>query len=103
MTGFDFNQAAMAAGSSKVGTASGDIQRLISELRGEVETMMASWHGPAGDAFTRLHAGFEGQALKLNQSLQSMQQALDASKQTYVIREQSQAGDLTRLAGQVES
>jgi WXG100 family type VII secretion target len=95
------SQEAMAQGAAKVDDASTQIQGHVSNLRGEVETMMGGWRGEAAGAFIQVHDAFEQQATKINNALRQMHEALMATHRTYGAQESNQSQSLTGLAGQI--
>jgi WXG100 family type VII secretion target len=95
------SQEAMAQGATKVDDAATQIQGHISNLRSEVETMMAGWKGEAASSFVQVHESFEQQAGKINTALRQMHEALVSTHRTYGTQESNQTQTLSGLAGQI--
>jgi WXG100 family type VII secretion target len=91
----------MAQGATKVDDAATQIQGHISNLRSEVETMMAGWKGEAASSFVQVHESFEQQAGKINTALRQMHEALVSTHRTYGTQESNQTQTLSGLAGQI--
>ncbi|KQY56340.1 hypothetical protein ASD66_01770 [Nocardioides sp. Root151] len=91
----------MAAGAAHVDEATQQVQGHINTLRTEIETMLGGWGGGAATAFQNLHQNFEGQANRINSSLQSMQEALVSTRTTYAAQEEQESSNITNLSSQI--
>lgn len=103
MSQFTNSQETMAKGATRVEAASGDIQRTIGTLRGEVETLLSHWDGDAAGAFGKVHVNFEEQATKINGALRNIHEALLSTHKTYGNQESDQTSSLTGLANTINS
>jgi WXG100 family type VII secretion target len=94
---------AMAAGAAKVQGAVEDIDALLTQLRGDVDTMLGAWRGPAADAHRSMHERFQADAATIRNSLAEMQSALVRTRAIYLAQEGEQTNDHVVLSDQIRT
>lgn len=81
-------EGALRKGAESVNQAKGNIQRQISNVRGEIEQMRGFWTGGAATAFTQMLNTWDEKANGLNNVLVTLEDALRGTE-----REQAAAED----------
>jgi WXG100 family type VII secretion target len=99
--GYAVDPAIMAAGAARIDEASGVLGQLLGRLDADVQTMQASWKGPASAAFTTAHTTWVTQQQQLKAALEEMYRVLGGTQQAYVAQELDGQSAFQHVAGQI--
>jgi WXG100 family type VII secretion target len=91
----------MATSATRIGDAIDEIDGVLTLLNGDVNDMLAGWSGDAADAHRDMHIRFQNDALRINNSLTTIYEALLRTHATYVTQEADQTTDGATSAGQI--
>ena len=81
-------EGALLKGADAVNTAKANIQKQISNVRGEIEQLRSFWTGGAAVSFTQLLTTWDTQANKLNEVLVTLEEALRGTERDQAASEQ---------------
>src|SRR5579875_3514307 len=93
----------MAAGAGAMQRAMEDIDALLTQLGGDVDTLLAAWSGPAADAHRAMHQRFARDASTIRTSLAEMHESLLSTRGIYLAQESEQTSDHTALGNQIRA
>lgn len=90
-------EGALRKGAEAVNTAKGNIQKQISNVRGEIEQLRGFWTGSAAGAFTQLLNNWDQQANKLNDVLITLEDALRGTERDQAASEEQHQQTISGL------
>jgi ESAT-6 family protein len=99
--GFTQDQDAMHKGATAVDDAHKQIHRHLQTLQGHVTDMQSRWTGGASRSFVGAADAFHQQAMKLNNALDNMHNALVQTKITYAAQEETGSSSFNNIASQL--
>lgn len=98
---FTQDEEAMAKGANAVDEAHKQIHKHLQLLQGHVDDMRSKWTGGASRSFHAASEAFNQQALKLNNALNNMHDALIQTKTAYAAQEESGTSSFNNIASQL--
>lgn len=90
-------EGALRQGAEAVSTAKGNIQKQISNVRGEIEQLRGFWTGAAANSFTQLLGSWDTKANKLNDVLVTLEDALRGTEREQAASEDSHQQTISGL------
>lgn len=102
MSGFETDGDLMEKAAGQIEEVRGNVEHAANMLRSQIDPALATWKGSASDTFRRLMDNFEANAQKINQKLGDIGQAVQTSGRDYVMREQEQSDEISRIEGMLE-
>ena len=101
MSGMSTDADLMHKASGQVDDVRNNIESAVRQLHGNIEPVMASWHGGASDVFRRLMAQFQQDADKINQKLGEISENIKTSGQQYAEQEATQQDEFSKIEGRL--
>lgn len=92
-----YDPAAMKTGASAVQQAHSEIRSLLTQLQGDVDSLMGGWQSSAASQFSALHANWSSKASEINKALDVMHTKLGETDRTYVSNESQQTEAFSQL------
>jgi WXG100 family type VII secretion target len=89
----------MATAAQQVESAVTTIRGLQSSMNSYASQMQAGWQGQAASAFSNTYEAFGADFAKVLNSLQSIQEKLVGTDTTYTTTEETNVGQVNRVAG----
>ena len=92
------NRQAMATAAQQVESAVTAIRGLQSNMNGYSSQLQAGWQGDASSAFANTYEAFSADFTKVLNALQSIQEKLVGTHGTYATTEETNVGQVNRVA-----
>jgi WXG100 family type VII secretion target len=95
---FTMTEEEMVAFSTRISTVNNSIQGEIRRLQTVIDTITSGWKGSAATAYNNLQSQVNQDANKLNQVLNDIKEAVDASTKNYSASEEEQRASINNVA-----
>ena len=93
----------MAQAANQVESAVSVIRGLQSNMNGYNAALQGGWTGQAATAFGNTYEAFSADFAKVLNALQTIQEKLVSTQQTYTVTEDTTTGQVNRVAGLLNS
>ncbi|HSZ39978.1 MAG TPA: WXG100 family type VII secretion target [Trebonia sp.] len=93
------NRQAMATAAQQVESAVTTIRGLQSSMNSYASQMQSGWQGQAASAFSNTYEAFSADFAKVLNALQTIQEKLVGTDSTYTTTEETNVGQVNRVAG----
>lgn len=90
----------MVAFSGRISSVNSSIQGEIQRLQTVIDTITAGWKGQAATSYNNLQSQVNQDATRLNQILNDIKEAIDATTKNYVASEEEQQQSITQVTAQ---
>lgn len=90
-------EGALRKGAEAVNTAKANIEKQISNVRGEIEQLRGFWTGSAATSFTQLLGTWDEKANKLNEVLVTLEDALRGTERDQAASEEQHQQTISGL------
>lgn len=90
----------MVAFSGRISSVNSSIQGEIQRLQTVIDTITSGWKGSAATAYNNLQSQVNQDANKLNQILNDIKEAIDATTKNYAASEEEQQQSINQVTAQ---
>jgi WXG100 family type VII secretion target len=97
---FTTTEEEMVAFSNRISSVNNSVQGEIRRLQTVIDTITSGWRGSAATAYNNLQSQVNQDATRLNNVLNDIKEAIDATTKNYSASEEEQRASITNIAAQ---
>ncbi|WP_017976769.1 WXG100 family type VII secretion target [Actinopolyspora halophila] len=97
--GFGTDAELMQKSAAQVEEVRNNVDQAVNKLQGEIDPVIASWHGNASRTFQKLMDQFRENANTITTQLQEISDNIKSSGQDYAQRDEEQAAEVSKIEG----